>query len=128
MVKNNHHNPNPKKGQSKVKNRVADFVIAACTTGEKSPVTIENDTGLIELMQRAQDEIYGGNAKVFEAAYADALAAEIADLSEADDFSDDLSEELADAMRGVLLQWIGEYPCYPKRDIPGFLRRIVAVS
>jgi len=92
---------------------------------KKPQITIENDPGLIALMQRTVDEIYGGNNAEFEEAYAEALAAQIEELALANNgFSLNLKEELADAMRGVLLQWLGEHTCLPREDLQLFVRDI----
>lgn len=88
----------------------------------KPQLTIENDTDLIGLMQRTVTEIYDGNNAEFEDAYAEALAQQIEELVEVNDgFSFNLKEELADAMRAVLLQWLGEHTCFPREDLPFFL-------
>ena len=105
--------------------RIATIRVAARSV-KNTRTTIENDQGLIKLMERAQKEIYSGNAAAFDQAYAEALATQIVDLAEANDcHPGNLATELADAMRGVLVQWLGEYPCYAKRDIPGFLQQVV---
>ncbi len=84
---------------------------------KKPGETIETDSGLIDLMKRAVDEAFDGDEKEFERAYAEALTQQIIELHQAcNGYPVDLSEELADAMRGVLLQWIGEYPCFPRED------------
>jgi hypothetical protein len=88
----------------------------------KPQVTIGNDRGLIALMERTVKEIYNGNNAEFEEAYADALAQQIEDLVLANNgFSFNLKEELADAMRGVLLQWLDEHTCMPREDFTYFL-------
>lgn len=83
---------------------------------------IQTDEELVALMRRAQAEVFEGKAKEFEEAYGEALATQIVELYEANNgFSTDLAEELADAMRAVLLQWLGEYPCCPREDSATFL-------
>ncbi len=92
---------------------------------KRPQVTIENDQGLIALMQRTVDEVYGGNHAEFEEAYADAMAEQVMELASVNEsFTYNLKEELADAMRGVLLQWLGEHTCCPREDLPVFLARI----
>ena len=104
----------------------AALLIAANTNIGKPTTTIENDLGLIALMQQAQNEIYSGDVQEFDRAYAEAVAAQMLELAEANDCAPrDLAEELADAMRGVLLQWLGMHPCYAKRDLPAFLLHLV---
>jgi hypothetical protein len=91
----------------------------------KPQVTIGNDRGLIALMERTVKEIYDGNDAEFEDAYAEALAQQIEELALANNgFSFNLKEELADAMRGVLLQWLGEHTCLPREDLQLFVRDI----
>jgi hypothetical protein len=88
-------------------------------------ITIENDEGLLNLVQRTVSEIYMGNEHEFEEAFSEALAQQIVELSDVNDgFGVNLAEELADAMRGVLLQWLGEHTCCPREDMPVFLARI----
>lgn len=85
--------------------------------------TIETDEGLIDLMKRSVVEVFDGDEREFEEAYAQALAQQIADLSEANNgFTIDLAEELADAMRGVLLQWLGEHQCCPREELFDYLK------
>lgn len=84
----------------------------------EEPLTVENDKGLIALMVRTRDEVFGGSDEDFEEAYAQALKQQVFELSQASaSFTPDSSEELADAMRGVLIQWLGEHPSCPREDM-----------
>jgi len=88
--------------------------------------TLANDTGLLSLMMRALVETFDGNEQEFEDALAEALAVQIVELAEANDgFSMNLAEELADAMRGVLLQWLGQHSSCPREDLGLFMDAFV---
>lgn len=93
---------------------------------EKKPgVTLENDEGLIQLMNRAVRETFDGDEEEFELAFTQALAQQILELSAVNDgFTLCQAEELADAMRGVLLQWLGEHSCCPREDLELFLAKV----
>lgn len=97
--------------------------------GTHSGYSLETDTSLVAMMQRAVKEVFDGNNNEFERAYAEAMAQQIIELNEVSDgFNLSLAEELADAMRGVLHQWLGEHSCCPREDIDVFLARIIGHS
>ena len=93
----------------------------------KSPqYDIETDSSLIALMTKAVTDAFDGDEEEFEKAFAEAMAEQIVELADANDgFSVNLAEELTDAMRGVLLQWLGEHSCCPREDIDIFLMGVV---
>jgi pyridoxal biosynthesis lyase PdxS len=88
---------------------------------KKPRVTVETDEGLLELMKQTVTGVFNGDGREFEKALTEAMAEQMVELMEANvnvDFTIDLAETLADAMRGVLLQWLGRHPCCPREDIP----------
>jgi len=96
------------------------------TTREMETTTLENDESTFALMARCVTEVFEGNTGAFDNAFAEAMAQQIIELSEANDhvFEANLSEELADAMRGVLLQWLGEHPPLPREELPALFLRM----
>jgi hypothetical protein len=84
-----------------------------------------SDDTLMHLMERSLFHTFDGNHIEFEKALAEAMAVQIVELSaENDGFSLTLKEELLDAMRAVLLQWLGEYPPLPREDLPILFTRL----
>jgi hypothetical protein len=83
------------------------------------------DDTLLYLMERSLYETFSGNHDEFEEALAEAMATQIVELSaENNGFSLNLKDELLDAMRAVLLQWIGEHPPLPREDLPILFARL----
>ena len=88
-------------------------------------LTISTDKKLISMMQRAVDEVFAGNDTEFEDAFAEALAQQIDEFMDVSDgINLNMKEELADAMRAVLLQWLGEHTCCPREDMELLLASI----
>ena len=70
------------------------------------------------LIRRCIAEAFDGQEREFRQAYDQALRVQDKEVREANPHAsdDDLRELITDAMNGVMLQWLGEYPCCPREE------------